>query len=91
MTLYNSNEVLRLLRISHDLTRKELSKKTDLSPAFITELEKGNRNPSIDTLKKYSSGLNIPLDTITYLLENNNSKLNFQELLITVLKKISSK
>ena len=41
----NIGEVLRLLRISYDLSISELSQKTKISKSYITEIEKGEKNP----------------------------------------------
>ena len=56
----NIGEVLRLLRISFDLTISELSQRTSISKSYITEIEKGVKNPSAKILEKYSKGLGIP-------------------------------
>lgn len=40
-------------RISRDLTQEELAEALNLSAVFIRKIEKGDRNPSIKTMKKY--------------------------------------
>ena len=86
----NIGEVLRLLRISYDLSISELSKKTNISKSYITEIEKGEKNPSNKILKNYSSGLGIPEETLNYLLNNYSQKhLSYQKLLIEILEKIA--
>ena len=83
-------EVLRLLRIANDLSISELSKKTSISKSYITEIEKGKKNPSDDILRKYSSGLEIPEEVIKYFLNNySNRQISYQKLLIKILNKIS--
>ena len=64
----NIGEVLRLLRIAYDLSISELSKRTKISKSYITEIEKGEKNPSDKILKNYSTGLGIPEETLNYLL-----------------------
>ena len=59
----NIGEVLRLLRIAYDLSISELSKRTKISKSYITEIEKGEKNPSDKILKNYSTGLGIPEET----------------------------
>lgn len=86
----NIGEVLRLLRISYDLSISELSEKTKISKSYITEIEKGEKNPSEKILKNYSVGLEIPEETLKYLLNNYSQKhLSYQKLLIEILKRIS--
>ena len=86
----NIGEVLRLLRISYDLSISELSQKTKISKSYITEIEKGEKNPSDKILKNYSDGLEIPEETLKYLLKNYSKKhLSYQKLLIEILKRIA--
>ena len=42
---------LRLTRIANDITRKDSSKKNGVSVSFLTDIEKGKGNPSIETVK----------------------------------------
>lgn len=86
----NVGEILRLLRISFDLSISDLSEKTKISKSYITEIEKGTKTPSEKIIKNYSTGLEIPEDTLNYLLNNYSQKhLSYQKLLIEILKKIS--
>lgn len=45
------------------MTLKQLAERTGLSISYISEIEKGEKNPSIRTLTKLSLGLDIPLST----------------------------
>lgn len=42
-------------RTLRDLTQEELAKKLKLSAVYVRKIEKGDRNPSIKTMKKYQS------------------------------------
>lgn len=42
-------------RTSRDLTQEELAEVLKLSAVFVRKIEKGERNPSIKTMKKYQS------------------------------------
>lgn len=48
-------------RIRSGLTQAELSKKTGISQADISRLEKGNRNPSLALLKRLANAMNSTL------------------------------
>lgn len=86
----NVGEILRLLRISFDLSISDLSEKTKISKSYITEIEKGIKTPSEKIIKNYSTGLKIPEDTLNYLLNSYSQKhLSYQKLLLEILKKIS--
>ncbi|QXE19977.1 helix-turn-helix domain-containing protein [Clostridium sp. 001] len=63
---------LRELRNTNNLTLKELSKKSGISVSFISDIENGRRNPSIETLKSLANALGISADE--FLKTDNNSK-----------------
>ena len=48
-------------RKSQNLTQKELSARTGITQADISRIEKGNRNPSLNMLKKLAAGLGMTL------------------------------
>ena len=48
-------------RKSQHLTQKELSARTGITQADISRIEKGNRNPSLNMLKKLAAGLGMTL------------------------------
>ncbi|MCH5268958.1 MAG: helix-turn-helix transcriptional regulator [Lachnospiraceae bacterium] len=83
-------EILRLLRISYDLSISELSEKTNISKSYITEIEKGVKTPSEKIIKRYSIGLEISEDTLNYFFKSYSHKhLPYQKLLMEILRKIS--
>lgn len=63
-------EALRLLRVYHDLKRNELAERLGLSPSYISELEKGNRTPSLDVIEKYAREFSVPASSILFFSEN---------------------
>ena len=85
-------EVLRLLRISNDLSIKELSEKSGISASYIAEIESGNReSPSVDIIDKYSKALNVSKSTIMFFEEDlSNKKYDYKGMLIRILRKISA-
>ena len=44
------------------ISQGTLAQKSNLSQSFISHLEQGKRNPTINTIQKISQGLNIPLN-----------------------------
>ncbi|MCD8220670.1 MAG: helix-turn-helix domain-containing protein [Clostridiales bacterium] len=86
----NVGEILRLLRISFDLSISDLSDKTKISKSYISEIEKGIKTPSEKIIKNYSTGLNIPEKILNDLLNNySQMHLPYQQLLLDMLKTIS--
>ena len=43
------------------LTQQELARRTHINQADISKIEKGNSNPSLNTLKKLAKGMNMRL------------------------------
>lgn len=55
------------LRTERNLTLGQLSKQSGISKAMLSDIEKGNSNPTINTIWKIANGLNVPY---TRLLED---------------------
>jgi len=58
---------LKNLRKSHKLSLKELSAITGISPSFLSDIENGRSNPSIENLKLIAGALDTP---ISYFIED---------------------
>ena len=54
-------ERIRKLRTEQKLSQEELAFASDLNPAYIGKVERGEKCPTVETLYKIASGLNIPL------------------------------
>ncbi|MGG1573540.1 helix-turn-helix domain-containing protein [Fictibacillus sp. NRS-1165] len=52
---------IRTLRKSMDMSVRQLSEVTDCTPSFISQIERNLANPSINTLKKIATTLDVPL------------------------------
>ena len=48
-------------RKSSGITQKQLSEKTGIAQADISKLENGNANPSLKTMQRLASGMNMKL------------------------------
>ena len=48
-------------RTSQNLTQKELAERTGIDQADISKLENGNRNPSLNLLKRLAEGMDMYL------------------------------
>ena len=54
---------VRVLRRERDLTQQELGRKSGLSRSFLSQVENGNRVPSLSSLTRISAALGImPID-----------------------------
>lgn len=48
------NEALRLIRVFHDCKATNLAKELDISASYLSEIEKGEKTPSLEVIKKYA-------------------------------------
>lgn len=88
----NLGYVLKLLRIANNMSVKELAEKMGVSSTYITEVEASNRNPSLNTLTKYSEALGVSKSTILYFDEEGSQiNYNYQSLLLKILEIIVNK
>lgn len=82
--------VLKLLRIANNLAVKDLATKMEVSSTYITEVEANNKNPSLNTLTKYSEALGVSKSTILYFEEENiKHGYGYQMLLLKILENIT--
>lgn len=81
--------VLKLLRTARQMSIKDLSQKMNVSATYISEIESGKKNPSLEVLTKYSQALKVRRSIILYFdEEKNNNEYDNQRLLLEILKKI---
>ncbi|KZD21864.1 transcriptional regulator [Tardiphaga robiniae] len=69
-----NNRALKLVRQYHRMSQVGLAEKLELSKSFISELEAGNRRPSIDVLEKYAEHFKLPLSSLMLFSEQLDSK-----------------
>lgn len=55
----NVGEKIRKERINKNIKQVELAKEVGISNTFLSDIETGRGNPSIETLKKISDALEI--------------------------------
>lgn len=63
------SEALRLLRVYHDMKQKDLAKKLGLSSSHVSEIESGNKTPSLEVVQKYAALFKIPVSSIMFFSE----------------------
>ena len=57
---------IRLAREEIGFSRESLSELADITPYYLGQIERGERNMSVKTLIKISSGLKVSLDYLVY-------------------------
>lgn len=75
---------LKEIRINKNLIQKDLAEMCNISGSYYSLIEKGLRNPSIDTAKSIADSLGITLDVFYYALQHTkNPNIEIHEDLIT--------
>jgi transcriptional regulator with XRE-family HTH domain len=62
-------QVLREQRISRDLSQEELALAADVDRTFVSQMERGIRQPTITTLIKLAGALGIQPSTLIVRME----------------------
>jgi len=67
---------LRKLRISKELTQEQLGFEADLRRTYISSLELGEKQPSLNTIYRLAYALEIPMSRLLKLVEKEIKTLN---------------
>ena len=62
-------QVLREQRLSRQLSQEELALAADVDRTFVSQMERGIRQPTITTLMKLAGALNIQPSTLIIRME----------------------
>ena len=80
----------RRIRVIKEITREELAEKMDISPAFISDVEYGNKGMSIKNLYLLSQLLGVSAEYLLsgklYSLDNDEESLRVHEEIVSLLK-----
>jgi transcriptional regulator with XRE-family HTH domain len=67
---------LRKLRLAKKLTQEQLGFEAGLRRTFISSLELGEKNPSLDTIFKLSFALSVPMSKLLKVVEKNINQIS---------------
>lgn len=70
---------LNELRTERNLTLGQLSKISGISKAMLSDIEKGNGNPTINTIWKIANGLNVPYTRLMEHIEKEATVIRRSE------------
>jgi len=83
--------VLRIVRIAQDLSTRDIADKMNVRTSYITDVERGDRTPGVDTLAKYCNALNIDRSFVfTCVDEQEKQNYPYRKLLMGILQKIDA-
>lgn len=83
------NNVYRLLRIARDLKVKDIAQEVGVTPAYISAIESGKREPALDKIPAYAKALGVDENTLFYFRDTGNQPGKFETFLLAILKKIA--
>lgn len=75
---------IKLKRKENNLTQEKLSEIIDVSPSYISEIERGTSICSLSTITNISTTLNTSLDYLIFGITTNNSGQTFSEILKSI-------
>ena len=84
------NQALKLMRVYHDLTQADLAAKLEVTKSYISEIEAGNKTPSLQVLEQYAKAFDIPLSSILFFAENIENPSNVSKAQNLIAGKIIS-
>lgn len=84
------NQALRLIRTYHDFSQTELCSELGVSNSYLSEIESGKKQPTLELLKKYSEMFDIPLSSILFFSENLDKQKSSDKIRKNIAGKIIS-
>lgn len=78
---------VREQRLKNKFTQEKLSELIDVSPSYISEIERGNSISSLQTIAKLSFVLKTSLDYLVFGITITNSSYTFSEILKNIPEK----
>lgn len=79
VTLETANQI-KYYRHKKRMSQEELALKANLNPAYFGQIERGLKCPTVDSLYKISSALEIPLSELVHFSNNNLSQTHLDRL-----------
>lgn len=64
---------IRNYRTQLKISQEELAERCSLHPTYIGQVERGEKNATIESVSKIATGLNVPLSTLFENLEGTSS------------------
>jgi transcriptional regulator with XRE-family HTH domain len=82
------SEALRLVRVFHDMNQTELARKLKISKSYLSEIESGRKQISVEILEKYAKLFRVPVSSLMLFSEKLESNVRSERVRVTVADKI---
>lgn len=63
-------EALRLIRVFHDLKQSETAAKLGISKSYLSEIESGGKEPTLQLIGRYGEVFGLPASSILFFAES---------------------
>lgn len=63
-------EALRLIRVYHDLKQTEAAARLGISKSYLSEIESGTKDPTLQLINKYAETFDLPASSIMFFAES---------------------
>lgn len=67
------HKALRIVRVFEGMTQVQASGKLGISQSYISEIERGDKTPTLEVINKYAEVFGIPASAIMLFSENLSS------------------
>nr|WP_295076612.1 helix-turn-helix transcriptional regulator [uncultured Roseateles sp.] len=63
------HEALRLVRVFHDMNQTTLAERLQISKSYLSEIESGKKQVTLEVLEKYAAIFGMPLSSLLFFSE----------------------
>lgn len=67
------HEALRLVRVFHDMNQTALAERLQISKSYLSEIESGKKQVTLELLQKYADTFGMPLSSLLFFAEQVES------------------
>jgi len=64
------SRALKLMRVFHEVDQGTFAERLGISRSYLSELESGDKQPTLEVLNRYAAVLRVPTSSILLLAEN---------------------
>ena len=77
---------IKEVRSKKGLTQEQLSERIDINPKYLSSIERGKENPTLNTLIKLAQSLDVNIDDFFAMVEVENPEKR-KDLIVSLLDK----
>jgi len=64
------HEAIRLVRVFHDMNQTTLAERLEISKSYLSEIESGKKQVTLELLEKYADIFGMPLSSLLFFAEH---------------------